>query len=795
MPDKIAPEEKIKNIKIKEERNESPFVLNLRAEEPQVEIEYPLIESIGHSRKTRRVISYYYRIKSYLLSFFYGERLSNFSDAAQPKDTSFVDNFFLFWFIKSLLLFVYQCFKLFSGAIIFVVKSFKDIFVSEEGEIDAPIPARTARYEFPLAFAYVSFRKHLCEFLIILIIAVSPFALLSLYNSLKTKAVSAEEHGQNAFKIITSQFSSGFNSLDSNLELASTNLQSAYDDLQNINFFLRGVLDIMPGQKGEEYRLAKKIFSAAHEVTLVVPVWKEAIESLKNEKDNIARIDLLEKTIKSTEPKISAAFYVLNAVDLKKLPEEIQTIFESARNYLGKAVGGLEETEEGCSLLKEALGNNEPKRYLLIFQNNNELRPTGGFMGSFAEITVSKGKIIKTYFPGGGTYDLKGMLTKFVVPPEPLLLVNERWEFQDSNWFPDFPTSAKKIAWFYENSGGPTVDGVISVNAEFVVKLLEFLGPIEMKEWNKVLTSANFIDEIQEEVEINYDKKENQPKKILAEFYPLILDKLGSVQGDNFIELFKIFGEAIKSKDIQFYFSDSDMQKSALLYGAGGELLGNGGDYLYVVHTNIAGGKTDGVIFETAELQTQISSDGIITNTLTINRKHNGVKRVGFSGVRNVDYVRIYVPKGSKLIESHGFERPDEKFFKTPLKDLSTDKDLSETEKLITYDFASGIKITNEFNKTVFGNWLMVDPGSEVIYTITYELPIKANLLNKNFWSYTLLLQKQSGSNPIEFKRIIDVPSDFKHFWSYPTNENTNESHFILDKDYYTAVIFVPASY
>jgi len=87
--------------------------------------------------------------------------------------------------------------------------------------------------------------------------------------------------------------------------------------------------------------------------------------------------------------------------------------------------------------------------------------------------------------PGGGTYDVQGQLLARVLPPGPLQLIADRWEFQDSNWALDFVAAANKIRYFWSKSGGPTMDGIITVNASFVEKLLELTGPVEVPELGK----------------------------------------------------------------------------------------------------------------------------------------------------------------------------------------------------------------------------------------------------------------------------------------------------------------------
>jgi len=804
-------EEKNKQIKIQKEGDNSPFILDLKSDAGHTpsfsDLEHKSPQYLPH--KPRKWFSYYCLIKSYFLSAFYGERTAWLYKTRSK--ISFLDEFFFFF--KAAFLTAMISIKCLVKVLLFLTGTFRDLlFKTKETSADP----RLLYPEPSFAFEPVKFiKKEFVFFLIILVVIATPFFIVNVYSSLKITAVSAEERGRNAINILTPSLGGNFGDLESNLELASTNFYSAYRDLQDVNLFLRGILDVVPGNSAGQYRAAKKIFKAAYDLTSLAPSWTAVLDSLKGEKNNLKRLDILEKLVKTTEPKISSVSYALSSIDSNILPAEVGATFDSVRNYFFKAAEAFSELEDVVKLLREAIGGSEPKKYLLVFQNNTELRPTGGFMGSFAEIKFSKGEISQIYFPGGGTYDLRGMLRAFVAPPEPFNLVNERWEFQDANWFPDFPTSAKKIAWFYENSGGPTVDGVIAINANLVVDLLKFLGPIEMsaqggslpaeatpqalqagasggKNWNKVFTADNFIEEMQKAVEIEYDKTENQPKKILTEFYPLFLERLGLAWESNPIELIKAFGDAAKKKDVQFYFSNKDLENKVISCGMAGEVKSSESDYLFVVNTNIAGGKTDGVISEEHKLETQVFGDGEIVNTLTITRKHGGIKNQGFSGVRNVDYVRMYVPGGSRLISAEGFTRPDEKFFKTPLDGLKFDKDLAQTEKFVGYEPKSGMKISEEFGKTVFGNWIMVDPAAEVSYTLVYELPIKVDFLSKNFWSYTFIVQKQSGSNPIQFSHEFNAPSKIKEFWSYPAKKDGKNS-LILEKDFSSAVILVPS--
>ena len=149
-------------------------------------------------------------------------------------------------------------------------------------------------------------------------------------------------------------------------------------------------------------------------------------------------------------------------------------------------------------------------------------------MGSVAEVSFDRGSVKSIKVPPGGTYDIKGQLLAHVISPDPLHLINPHWQFQDSNWFPDFPTSARKMLWFWSKSGQPTQNGVISINASLVERILEITGPIDMPEYGKVIDKSNFMLETQKAVELEYDKQANTPKKFIGDLTQEMMKRLKS---------------------------------------------------------------------------------------------------------------------------------------------------------------------------------------------------------------------------------------------------------------------------
>jgi len=419
---------------------------------------------------------------------------------------------------------------------------------------------------------------------------------------------------------------------------------------------------------------------------------------------------------------------------------------------------------------------------------------------------MNRGNIKKVDIPGGGSYDLKGSLRPRLTSPQPLHLINPNWEFQDANWYADFPSSARKISWFYEKSGGPTTDGVIAVTMSFMEKLLQTIGPVEMPEYGKTINSGNFYFETQKEVEVDYDKDLNQPKKFIADLAPKVLEKLAAADQATLLKLTETLYSSLAEKQALFWFRDEDLESRALELGWGGEIRSVEGDYLQIVHTNIAGQKTDLVMHESVDHSVKILDDGTGLVTLTIKRTHDGEKGALFSGVRNVDYLRVYAPLGSTLVEAGGFSAPDPKLFKIPDADRKSDPAVADAEKNAQIDHATGTMTMTESGKTVFGNWVMTDPGQTSTVTLVYKLPpgaIAVSEVNNGGLSglynlmtgerpgkslhYSLLIQKQAGANPSEVSTSIDVPRGYHLTWQMPERTEDERGRWTatveLDRD------------
>ncbi len=450
-----------------------------------------------------------------------------------------------------------------------------------------------------------------------------------------------------------------------------------------------------------------------------------------------------------------------------KFSEAGVKLFEAKERVLGSTTTAikyatlsqaLKDYVPAIAIAKEFAGFNGPRRFLIVSQNNAELRATGGFMGWYGVLDIYNGKITAFETPDGGFYDLKGSITRQIEAPEPFHIFSPYWQVWNTNWFADYPTSARKLSKFYEISGGSTVDGVIMITPNIIEDILELTGPIELEEYDQIIDSRNFRTETQKEVEIEYDREKNTPKAFINDLMPeFAIRILKMINDGNVKPLLELVDNAFMEKHLLLYSANEQIQNTIESLDWGGKLHDSPQDYLSIVHTNIGGGKTDIAIKDLISVESVIENDGRVINTVRITRNHEGDPNDPFEGQNNLDYMRFYVPLGSKLLSADGFTTDDltERYKKTDEK-LEQDEDLESIKnstKFYPNMYASSYE---ETGKTVFAGWLGLKPGQKKTVTIKYELPEKFDSSK----AYSLYFQKQSGTQGTPIRVTVTLPEN-----------------------------------
>jgi len=439
--------------------------------------------------------------------------------------------------------------------------------------------------------------------------------------------------------------------------------------------------------------------------------------------------NLLKAVYEAKKPLEEAKLTIDEAVDhINKIPAT--GLLKQLNNSIGPLREKIPQIQEGvaraisaCQIIPSITGYPQEKTYLFLLQNNTEMRPTGGFIGTFGILKVKDGDI--KYFATDNVYNLDEPAEAYlnVEPPWPLTHYNKvyKWFLRDSNWSPDFPTAAQKAEWFYHQEKGSekNIDGIIAVTPSFIESLLTVTGEIPVN--GITFTHENLIETLQYQVEKGFLRQglaEGERKEIIGVLSQKILDEIFALPQEKWPDLWSVFAEDISEKQILIFVKDEYIQNLILKENWGGEVQSISGDYLMVIDANLASLKTDPDVTRTIEYTLRQDGKNLISD-VNITYDHQG--DLTWKTTRYRTYTRIYVPKGSKLLKVEG---------------AMVDCKLSEE---------GSVETTEELDKTVFGTFICIEPGEKKTLSFKYKLPDDIYLKLKNN-TYDLLVQKQAGA-------------------------------------------------
>jgi len=513
----------------------------------------------------------------------------------------------------------------------------------------------------------------------------------------------------------------------------------------------------------------------------------EQFVGTENPEDAVEQLSQAAVYFAASKEGVARAHSALSRVDPEHLPQAFQEDFLRLRDRVGSLNHTLSALRHFGDVQERILGAEGPRKYLLLFQNSSELRATGGFIGSYGLLELFQGKAAK--FTVDDIYNIDWQIRENIIPPKPLQEISTGWSTHDANWFLDFPTSAEKISDMYEKTGGATPDGVIAFTPAVLERLLAIAGPVTPDGYDITVTSENFVDVTQEEVEFNYDRLLNRPKKFLVDLVPALFERIQELSSQDRIALARVFLKSLEEKDILIFLRDGEEQQLVLQNGWGGEIRATDNDFLAVVHSNINGFKTDRVVADTIAHEARIRLDGSVTDTVTVERIHaGGPHTLSFYNKVNKDYLRIYVPAGAELLSASGFTTlPDTRpVFDYTQGNFHADPLVQEIENGLVHDEEAGIDIFQESGKTVFGGWVFVSPGESVVVSVSYNLPEIIDLGDKSV-DYSLFVQKQPGSRAV-FSHSTTLLGGWERVWMYP--EESSEMPRTFSRDLFFASVW-----
>ncbi len=462
------------------------------------------------------------------------------------------------------------------------------------------------------------------------------------------------------------------------------------------------------------------------------------------------RIDFIVKTIPDLIPKAdtlsqkaSSIKKEIDQIDPEDYPEKLQ-----GKEVRSKIKQIVDLTDQAEALVKNSkpllevspylMGVGGVRQYMVLFQNDKELRPTGGFLTAYSIAKVEKGRFEPVN--SSDIYQLDATYKPKISAPAPfakylkgIYVSNSKFRLRDMNWSPDFETSMDLFTKEAETVGIKGIDGIIAVDTQVLVNILKVIGAVDVPGFGRF--SNDIVPECKcpqviYELESFADQEgavvwsENEPGKIVFApknygqnrkkiIGPLMNSVLANTLGqpkEKMPGLFNALFSSLIEKHIMFYIHDDKVQKAVSDFGIGGAVNDYAGDYLQIVDANLGGRKSNLYATQDVNQEIEVAKDGTVTKTVTITYK-NPEKQDGWLNSVLPNWVRVYVPKGSTLISYDGVEDKEKPY--------------------------------EEFDKTVFAGYFALRPQGVSKVTLKYKLPMKMAK------EYKMLIQKQPGKDSI----------------------------------------------
>ncbi len=398
-----------------------------------------------------------------------------------------------------------------------------------------------------------------------------------------------------------------------------------------------------------------------------------------------------------------------------KVKEAILT----SKDYLAKAQDIIPQVKPLLLAVPDIAGEPDQKTYLLLFQNDKELRPTGGFITSYALANVKGGRLLNV--TSDDIYHLDQKYTRTEVSPVAIdkYLGNYMLPIRDSNISPDYKVSAMKFESMYNTIPRmPKVAGVFALDTEFVRAFLAATGPITTKISKKTFSADNNrlgIPDVVYKLELEAEViKQSQPnrKGILGELMNALIAKISNAKTDEIPKYLNVFLTEVKEKHILFYFHNNTVQNFVEKYNAAGQIVNYNGDYFHLNNANFGGLKGNLYIQQKVVQNIQIDSDGTVTKKVDVTLT-NPVKADGWLSSIYLNWMRIYVPEGSTLID-----------------------------KSVYKDFTSGVDLGKDF----YAGYGPTYPLNYSVTSFSYKLPFTVTPGQP----YKMLIQKQPGVSQVQ---------------------------------------------
>ena len=355
------------------------------------------------------------------------------------------------------------------------------------------------------------------------------------------------------------------------------------------------------------------------------------------------------------------------------------------------------------------LGTQQPATYLVLLGNDTEMRANGGFVGSYAKITLRYPQYDLSF---QDIYVPNGQLKGYVTPPAPIqeAFQHGTWQLANADWEPDFPTAATSIRWFMEKGGEINPDNLVMLNLSTIKKILNVVGSFQVDQYQAEITPDNLYLFLQGKAELNFFPGSTQKKDVLTAVGSALSQKVHHLSLLQKIRLAQIFYTDLQNQNFLIHSQNTDFQALLEKYNYAGKLTAPSGDAYLLVETNLGANKANAYVTRQTSHDI-VNQNGLITHQTTIHFSNSSPESrpnppFHYGGDYKA-YLRFYLPSNLQNLQ---IASPS-----AAIKDYS---------------------LAYRYGFTEIGFWNTTPAQSQTTLTLSYSLPPSSA-------PYTLILLKQ----------------------------------------------------
>lgn len=480
-------------------------------------------------------------------------------------------------------------------------------------------------------------------------------------------------------------------------------------------------------------------------------VFVRDISKILDSKSKIEGVDLETPSanFKSAYTQASYAKAALTNSQIPILKSQISKAVEASE----KLTVASSVAFEAVNLIDDIVGSGSPKNYLVLLQNNTELRPGGGFIGNFAEIAFADGKLNSISVED--IYNIDGQLKEKIEPPAEIKqkLGIDRLFLRDSNWSPDSQLNIKTAKDFFKKETGKDVDGVIFIDLTLIQNILANIGPINLSDYdNEEINAQNLFDKGEYHAEIGFFPGSTAKRDFFGSLQRALINKIFASPSASWPALFETMRQALQEKHIIISIDNPVVSAFIATHNWNNQFPPpffnptddsvETRDFLSLSEANLGANKVNRFLDRKVSYEMTIGKDADLVAKLTIIYNNKSQAETWPAG-KYVNFLRVYVPFAAGLLDHKNGE----------IQNLE------------------GITTTYQANLTVFSTFVEVPVKSQKEVSFTYHIPKNIKLETLPF--YHLYVQKQPGTEKDPFEFRFNLPG---YLVTKSVNQDQNQS-------------------